>query len=88
MNDITKAKLEMWREELKKVEADYAVIMEKRGEAMQMGDLRENAAYQMLSEDADTYRARISEIKNIIQKLEEEAGIVDTSKPKRKAASA
>ena len=86
MDDITKAKLEMWTKELQKIEADYAVIMEKRAEAMAMGDLRENAAYQMLCEDADSYRARIAEVKGIIQKLEEDAGIIVTGKPKRKAA--
>lgn len=87
MNDIIKAKLDMWREELKKIEADYAVIMEKRAEAMQMGDLRENAAYQMLCEDADSYRARITEVKAIIQKLEEDGGLVEKGKPKRKGAT-
>jgi hypothetical protein len=66
-------KLKLWQGKLKKIEDDYQVIMQKRGEAMQMGDLRENAAYQMLSEDADTYRARIDEVKRIIVKIEEEA---------------
>ena len=37
---------------------------------MQMGDLRENAAFQMLSEDADTYRARINETEKIIANIE------------------
>lgn len=87
MDATIKAKLDMWKSELQKIEADYAVIMEKRSEAMQMGDLRENAAYQMLCEDADSYRARIAEVKGIIQRLEEEAGIFVAGKPKRKAAS-
>lgn len=71
MDEKTKAKLKMWQDKLKKIEQDYHVIMEKRGEAMQMGDLRENAAYQMLSEDADAYRARMIEVQEIINKLQD-----------------
>jgi hypothetical protein len=39
---------------------------------MAMGELREYAALQMLSEDADTYRARIGEVEKIIEKIKEE----------------
>ena len=75
MDEITKAKLKMWQEKLIKIKEDYEIIMQKRGEAMQMGDLRENAAYQMLSEDADTYRAKITDVETIIAKIEDDAGI-------------
>ncbi|OGE25986.1 hypothetical protein A3H85_00770 [Candidatus Daviesbacteria bacterium RIFCSPLOWO2_02_FULL_40_8] len=60
----------MWQDKLEKVKVEYGVVMQKRGEAMQMGDLRENAAFQMLSEDADTYRARINETEKIIANIE------------------
>jgi transcription elongation GreA/GreB family factor len=70
VDKITEEKLKMWKDKLAKLEAEYKVIMEKRGEAMAMGDLSENAAFQMLDEDASTYRVRIDEVKNILAKLE------------------
>lgn len=44
--------------------------MDKRGEAMQMGDLSENSAFEMFSQDADTWRVRIDEVRQIIDKIE------------------
>lgn len=70
MDKLTQEKLKMWKEKLQKMEEDYAVLMQKRGEAMAMGDLRENAAFQMLDEDAATYRVKLEEVKKIIEKLE------------------
>ncbi|OGE35369.1 hypothetical protein A3C32_01805 [Candidatus Daviesbacteria bacterium RIFCSPHIGHO2_02_FULL_41_14] len=70
MSTINEQKLKMWQDKLEKVKVEYGVVMQKRGEAMQMGDLRENAAFQMLSEDADTYRARINETEKIIANIE------------------
>lgn len=46
------------------------VILAKKGEAAQEGDLSENAAYTMAIEDADTTRVRIEEVKKIIRALE------------------
>ena len=63
-------KLKMWQGKLAKMEAEYKEIMQKRGEAMAMGDLRENAAFQMLDEDAATWRVKIEEVKKIIIKIE------------------
>lgn len=71
MSNVNQEKLKMWQEKLLKMEKDYAVTMVKRGEAMAMGDLRENAAFQMLDEDAATYRIKIEEVKKIIAKIEE-----------------
>lgn len=59
----------MWQGKLIKLQEEYEVIMQKRGEAMAMGDLRENAAFQMLDEDAVTYRVKIQEVKKIIDSL-------------------
>lgn len=70
MNKITQEKLDMWKKKLEKLEKEYEVIMQKRGEAMAMGDLSENAAFQMLDEDATTWRIRIDEVKSIIAKIE------------------
>ncbi len=65
-------KLTMWQGKLATLVKEYEDIMQKRGEAMAMGDLRENAAFQMLDEDASTYRVKIDEVKKIIEKLEKE----------------
>ena len=70
MDKMIKEKLNMWKGKLQKLEEEYELIMQKRGEAIAMGDLRENAAFQMLDEDATTYRVRMDEVKNIITKLE------------------
>lgn len=75
MDKLKMEKLKMWKDKLAKLEAEYAAIMQKRGEAIAMGDLRENAAFQMLSEDADTYRVRITEVRDLIAKLEKELGL-------------
>lgn len=68
--NIRQEKLKMWRENLKKLEDALAATMVKKGEAAQQGDLSENAAYSMASEDADTYRVQIGQVKKIIQDLE------------------
>ena len=69
---LQQEKLKMWQDKLKKLETEYEDIMVRRGEAMAMGDLRENAAFQMLDEDASTWRVRIDEVKGIIAKIEKE----------------
>lgn len=65
-------KLNMWRQKLEELEKELLQIQKHKGEAAQEGDLRENAAYQMASEDADTWRVRINEVKTIIADLEKE----------------
>ncbi len=75
MDEVTKQKLKLWQDKLEKLKLEYDGVMQRRGEAMQMGDLRENAAYQMLTEDADTYRARIIDVEKIISDIEMGAGV-------------
>lgn len=65
-------KLNMWRGKLIRLEEEHVSIMVRKGEAAAMGDLRENAAYQTLVEDSETWRVKISEVKKIIAKIEEE----------------
>lgn len=60
----------MWKDNLKQLEEDLRVVLEKKGIAAQEGDLSENAAYTMASEDAETTRVRIEEVKKIIRDLE------------------
>lgn len=70
MDNINQQKSKIWQEKLRKMEEEYKEIMIKRGEAMAMGDLRENAAFQMLDEDASTWRVKIGEVKKILAALE------------------
>lgn len=73
---IKEQKLKMWREKLVTLEKELQEIMVRKGEAAKEGDLRENAAYQMAAEDADTWRARIEDVKKIISDLEQGKGSV------------
>ena len=80
--DKLKAKILMWTEKLLALEKEYESIMEQRGEAAAMGDLRENAAYQMLTEQGEVLSARIGETKKIIKDL---GGDLEESKPDSQA---
>lgn len=72
VDEIKKEKLIMWKKKLQEAEVELKVIIQRRSEAAQMGDLRENAAFQMADEDAGTQRVRIDELKKIILELEKE----------------
>ncbi len=63
-------KLNMWKGKLVELEKELEAIMQRRGEAAAMGDLSENAAFQMADEDADVYQTRIDEVRKIISDLE------------------
>lgn len=60
----------MWKVKLVELEKELGSIMQRRGEAAAMGDLSENAAFQMADEDVDVYQTRIDEVKKIISDLE------------------
>lgn len=62
-------KIKVWKDKLIALEKEYDSVMEQRGEAASMGDLRENAAYQMLTEQGEVLSARIGETKKIIKDL-------------------
>lgn len=68
---LQQEKLKMWQEKLIVLEKELAEITQRRGEAAREGDLRENAAYQMATEDQETWRVRIDEVKKIIANIEE-----------------
>ncbi|MBI2011319.1 hypothetical protein HYS91_00985 [Candidatus Daviesbacteria bacterium] len=70
MEKTKEEKIKIWKAKLAALEKELEAIMQRKGEAAAMGDLSENAAYQMALEDADTYRARIDEVKKIISDLE------------------
>lgn len=69
-DDLKQEKLKMWNKKLTDLEKELEEILVRKGEAAREGDLRENAAYQMAAEDADTWRARIEDVKKIISDLE------------------
>ncbi len=69
---LNQEKLKMWEGKLEKLQKEYEDIMQKRGEAMAMGDLRENAAFQMLDEDSSTWRVKIEEVNKIISKIKKD----------------
>ncbi|MBI3109713.1 hypothetical protein HYZ06_01595 [Candidatus Daviesbacteria bacterium] len=68
---LRQEKLKMWKDNLAKLEADLQETMQKRGQAAEEGDLSENAAYTMATEDAETFRVQIDQVKKIIAELEE-----------------
>lgn len=72
MNNIKQQKLDMWKKKLEALEKEFVIVLQKKGEAAAMGDLRENVAFLTLEEDAATYQVRINDIKSIITKLEGE----------------
>lgn len=77
-DDQLKQKIQVWKDKLVSLEKEYESVMEQRGEAAAMGDLRENAAYQMLTEQGEVLSARIGETKKIIKDL---GGDLDEQKP-------
>ena len=71
---LRQEKLKMWKDNLKQLEEQLAATMLKKGAAAQDGDLKENAAYIMAGEDADTIRVQINQVRKIIEDLEKGAG--------------
>lgn len=69
-NKLRQKKLKMWKDNLAKLEEELRIILGKKGAAAQEGDLSENAAYTIATEDAETTRVRIEGIKKIIRELE------------------
>lgn len=66
---IKQDKILMWTEKLVNLEKEYESVMEQRGQAADMGDLSEDSAYQMLTEQGEVLSARIGETKKIIKDL-------------------
>lgn len=72
MNDLQKQKLEMWEKKLEETEKALSEAMKRKGEAAQMGDLSENAAYKMAIEDIEMGYARINEINKILENIKKD----------------
>lgn len=69
MESRIKQKLEYWQKKLLELEKAYESLNLKKGEAASDGDLSENAAYKLATEEAETYSARIADVKKIIAGL-------------------
>ena len=69
MNDLQKAKLEMWTKKLAENQKALADAMKRKGEAAQMGDLSENSAYKMAIEEIEMAHARDREIQKILENI-------------------
>lgn len=80
MDELKTQKIEMWKKKLGDLEKNLEKIMQQKGEAAQMGDLSENAAYKMAMEEADTYRARIADVKKILRDLGVDPGELEEKK--------
>lgn len=65
-------KIKIWKQKLVELETELRFVMQRKGEAASMGDLRENAAYQLAEEDAAVYQVRIDDVRRIIKDLEEQ----------------
>lgn len=70
--DQRQARIDMWTEKLEKLQAQFDDVRIRRGEAAREGDLRENAAYIDLTEQAEVLSARINDIQQMIEKIKEE----------------
>lgn len=68
---LRKEKLKMWKDNLKQLEKELEAILVKQGQVVQGGNLPEDSAYRLATEEAETTRARIEEVKKIIADLEE-----------------
>ncbi len=68
--NLKKEKKKMWTENLEQLKKDYNETMVKRGLAAQEGDLKENAAYELLTEHAQVLSAQMNNVQKILADLE------------------
>lgn len=70
--ELLKQKKEMWSKKLEDLRREYDETRIKRGEAAKEGDLRENAAYAQLTEEAEVLSARMNDIQKMVEQIEKE----------------
>lgn len=80
---IKEQKLKMWKKKLEELQKQLQATYTLKAEAAKEGDLRENAAYQMAVEDAETTTVRINEVKKIIADLGKNSPSSKSSRGKR-----
>ncbi|OGE15010.1 hypothetical protein A3F00_01610 [Candidatus Daviesbacteria bacterium RIFCSPHIGHO2_12_FULL_37_11] len=69
-----KEKLEFWKKQESQLVKRFDELMLLRGEAAREGDLKENAGYELRTEEAQVASAQIANARKTIKKLEEELG--------------
>lgn len=60
----------MWRKKESELQEKLSKTMLEKGIEAAKGDLSENAGYQLLTEDAETIRVQLANLRKIIQDLE------------------
>lgn len=71
-DDLKQQKVDMWGKKLIQLTGELKEIFLRKGEAARDGDLSENAAYKAAIEDAETWQARIEDVKKILRDLGED----------------
>lgn len=68
---LLKEKLQFWKKQETALEKRFNELMLLRGEAAREGDLKENAGYELRTEDAQVASAQLGNARRTIKKLEE-----------------
>jgi len=72
--NLLKQKLAFWKKQETELEKRFKELMQLRGEAAREGDLKENAGYELRTEEAQVASAQLGQARKTIKKLEEELG--------------
>ncbi len=65
-------KLAFWKKQEIELEERFNKLMLLRGEAAREGDLKENAGYELRTEEAQVASAQLGQARKSIKKIEEE----------------
>lgn len=68
---LLKEKLQFWKKQESQILKRFNELMLLRGEAAREGDLKENAGYELRTEEAQVASARIAQARKTIKDLEE-----------------
>lgn len=69
---VLKEKLAFWKKQEIELEKRFNNLMVLRGEAAREGDLKENAGYELRTEEAQVASAQLGQARKTIKQLEEE----------------
>ena len=64
--------LKFWKKQEVDLEKRFKELMQLRGEAAQEGDLRENAAYELRTEEAQVASSQLGMAKKKVNEIEKE----------------
>lgn len=71
---LLEEQLKFWKKQEVDLEKRFKELMILRGEAAQEGDLRENAAYELRTEEAQVASAQLAMAKKKIKEIEDKLG--------------